>query len=184
MRRILLASVAAALLLASAADAKPPPPMELEAGSNDAVVYVFRRQVAPQWTFRDVAVEIDRRRVVKFPYNGCTAVRVPAGRHVVGVSWPPSLMELDIEGKPPVEMVADLEPGGRYYFSFDVELFSTGSQLYDELRWSIAEVGFQSAKVPLSKCFFKKPRNGWENGPAGAPPRDPKASQKTTERVA
>ena len=166
MQRHVLSGITAALLLASSAVAKPPPPMTLEEGSGDAVVYIYRRHLHTAWLPRGAAVEIDGRRVVKFPYNGCTAVRIPAGDHVVGVSWPPSFMSLDIGGQAPVEVAATLEPGGRHYFYLEVGL-RTSTQQYaiNEVFWSISQVDFQEAKVPLSKCYFVKPIAGWENTP-------------------
>jgi hypothetical protein len=112
------ASTAACLSLPSISSAAPPSVPELEAGSKDALVYVYRvRSFAG--AVRQAKLSVDGTKAMVLTNNSCTYMRVPAGHHDFEVAWyKVPLVEFGL--MPTLNISADLEPGKTYYYRYMV----------------------------------------------------------------
>jgi hypothetical protein len=161
---MVLAAAAVLALTSGIAQAKPVPEISLEDGAADGVVYVYRHYVnSAFWLPRGVLATLDGRTIANLPFNGCTAMRIPAGHHAVGADWAPSLF-FTLDAALSFQRPGKLEPtqgeltaGERRYFRFAI---SQSSPAYGqvEVQWAFEEVGADEARREMAKCFYVKPK--------------------------
>lgn len=177
--------MAAGLLLGARTEAKPMPDVQLEAGTQDGVIYVVRTN-DNGWVIRGATVEVDGMVVANLPYNGCTAVRVPAGGHSVRVVWKSNPLYLEFSDRPS-EFNTVVEPGGRSYLHFQVRsnTYGYGTTMTVQTWWNLFATDEASARRLFANCFYVKHRRDWvaqpgrtdlTPGPAGS-----SASEATPE---
>ena len=162
MKAVILSATAMALCLTPAAlaatTAESVVQPEPDLASGEAVVYIRYLTNPPQ--FRIVvggpglpAFQIDGTAVATLPKGGCTAVRVPAGKHTLLQSW--RLSAFEKLSSSPLEGVGGpvtWEAGKSYYYEFSSKL-SRG----DALRWFLLPIGSPAGRTRLEGCKYVRP---------------------------
>lgn len=156
-RSAVVAATAVATMLSGAtfAIAKPPQPTPLEAGSTDALVYVYR---AARWNMgaRTAVLWVDGLQSNKLPNGACTVLRLPAGTHRLQVDWTQFLFGGADTHTPGVWVPAELEAGKSYWFRFETR-DGPMQGAYETIEWELFQVDEARGVTDTKRCSPVQP---------------------------
>lgn len=146
MRSILLgAALSAAVSGAAIAQTAEAPAVDVAPAApaiGTATVYVMRPS-AFAWFHRPAQVAVDDMVAGNVGNGGCVVLTLAPGAHKISVGWPFMLLTLD-DAQPPVEVMADLQPGETQFYDFDTDVsFCQGgyNQVCHDYRWRLSRMG-------------------------------------------
>ena len=151
MRRAAITAIVAATLLAgTAAIAKPPQATPLQAGSGDALVYVYR---ASRWNMgaRTAVLWVDGVQSNKLGNGSCTVLRLPAGTHRLQVDWTQFLFGGADTHAPAVWLPAEVEAGKSYWFRFETR-DGPMQGVYETIEWELFPVDEARGVKDMKSC--------------------------------
>lgn len=115
------------------------------------VVYIYRPR-AMGFALRGSTFSVDNIKAAVLGYNGCTALLVPPGHHVIKQQWP-----FDIGFGRADTLAVNWEPGRTYYYKFLINGRAEANVI--RMVWSLGEVDEGEGRRGVQDCRFTAPAN-------------------------